>query len=342
MPRTVLAPWLALVLTLAPTPLAAQRKSPILGKPLPELALSHSLQGEAWSAEGLRGKIVVLDVFQVGCPTCMSNSLPHAQKLFERFRGDERVAVVAIATAFEKEQYPWMADEAGIKKRLESEKWTFPVMRDAEEKSVKILGFGGSYGTPTTVVLDAEGTVRWHDFNATAETAGQVDATVEALLASFFVAAIPDLSPRLASYEKGDYGKAWALASKLADSDQTEAELAAQCRLVLANIETGTKRMVDRAKQRREEGYPGEAKEKLDEAARVFKGCGDTVSDLQAEWRRDRAFAEELRLEKSVAKLEEKAAAKGVTPVAGPVERSPRRRSRARPWPPARKITAAK
>ena len=125
-------------------PLAAQRQSPILGKPLPALELSHALQGEVWSAPDLRGKIVILDVFQIGCPSCMSNSLPHAQKSLERFRGDDRVAVVAICTAFEKDKYPWMADEEGVKKRLKQEGWTFPVMRDREEKTVRIRrrGFG--------------------------------------------------------------------------------------------------------------------------------------------------------------------------------------------------------
>jgi len=39
---------------------------PLTDKPLPELALSHSLQGDTWSQTDLLGSVVVLDVFQLG------------------------------------------------------------------------------------------------------------------------------------------------------------------------------------------------------------------------------------------------------------------------------------
>ena len=82
----------------------------------------------------------------------MTNSLPHAQKLFEKHAGDGRVRIVAVATAFEKAHYPWMADESKIVGRLRSEGWKFPVMRDKDEQSVRKVGMGGRYGTPMTVV----------------------------------------------------------------------------------------------------------------------------------------------------------------------------------------------
>lgn len=283
------------------------QQSPLLDKALPALALSHSLQGDAWSQESLKGKIVVLDVFQIGCPTCMSNSLPHAQKTFEHFKGDDRVAVVAICTAFEKEQYPWMADEEGVKKRLKQEGWNFPVMRDREEKSVKILGFNGRYGTPTTLVIDGAGTVRWHGFNTGEETAKQVDAAVEKLLASFWVSPIADLDARFKGYAKGQYGKVWTLAQRLLASDSTKPELAQQAQLVLDNINLGMKRLITGAEAKRKAGEPAAAKAKLDEAQKVFKGCGTTLKDLAGAWRRDRALTQELRLEKQIAKLEKKA-----------------------------------
>ena len=40
--------------------------SPLVGKPLPELELSHPLQGDAWSPGKLLGSVIVLDVFQLG------------------------------------------------------------------------------------------------------------------------------------------------------------------------------------------------------------------------------------------------------------------------------------
>ncbi|MFQ5844185.1 MAG: hypothetical protein ACE5JG_04275 [Planctomycetota bacterium] len=52
------------VLLFAGAALAAE--SPLLGKPLPEVRLSHAVQGAAWSQEDLKGSVVVLDVFQLG------------------------------------------------------------------------------------------------------------------------------------------------------------------------------------------------------------------------------------------------------------------------------------
>ena len=54
----------------------------------------------------------------------MTNSLPEAEKIHKLYADDERVRVVAVATAFEKEQYPWMADEDKIRARLKAEGWT--------------------------------------------------------------------------------------------------------------------------------------------------------------------------------------------------------------------------
>ena len=77
--------------------------------------------------------------------------------MHERFKDDERVRVVAVATAFEKSQYPWMADEKKIREALKQQGLEFPVMRDEEEKSVHLVGVGNRYGTPMTLVLDPDG-----------------------------------------------------------------------------------------------------------------------------------------------------------------------------------------
>ena len=45
---------------------ASAQNSPLIGKPCPEINVSHSLQGEAWKREDLIGSIVVLDLFQLG------------------------------------------------------------------------------------------------------------------------------------------------------------------------------------------------------------------------------------------------------------------------------------
>lgn len=56
----------SLALVLAAPAAFAGGDGPLVGRPLPELKLSHPLQGDAWSEKDLLGSIVVLDVFQLG------------------------------------------------------------------------------------------------------------------------------------------------------------------------------------------------------------------------------------------------------------------------------------
>ena len=236
----------------------------------------------------------------------MSNSLPHAQRLHERFAGDERVRVVAVATAFEKEEYPWMADEAQIRRTLEQKGWTFPVMRDTDaEQIVRTLTLNGRTGTPMTLVVDAAGIVRWHAFNGTDDTARSVDETVERLLESFYVPALPNLDPRLASYAKGNYGPAYKAARRALDDADTAEELKAQAETVLAHLEAGVTRLVEESAGKRERGFPAAAQEKLEAAVKIFRGvprAADADQALRA-LKGDAAFRTELKAEKELEKV---------------------------------------
>ncbi len=240
----------------------------------------------------------------------MSNSLPHAQKLFAQYEGDARVRVVAVATAFEKDTYPWMADEEKIRERLRAEGWKFSVMRDADEKIIHKFGVGGSAGTPTTIVLDRSGIVRWHGFNTSPETAGEVAKTVEELLDSFFVAPIasflPDLQKIGRSYVTGKYGRAYSGAKKLLDQQDAAAATREQAQLILDNLERGVESLIEESAKRREAGYPSIARERLELAVRLFKSVpkADEADANLAAWKKDSAFQEELKGEKDLAKVE--------------------------------------
>lgn len=239
----------------------------------------------------------------------MSNSLPHAQRLLEKHRRDERVRVVAVATAFEKDHYPWMADEERIRQRLEREGWEFPVMRDRDEHTVRIVGLGSSYGTPMTLVVDKDGVVRWHGFNSSEETAAEVDATVEELLRSFYAPAIEGLPRALRSYAEQDYGKAWVAAEKILGDERADAGEKQKAREVQDNIRAAVQRFVSKSDASLLSGHPSDALAALDEAAAVFKGSepGDEARARYQELKRDTAFSRELAGEKRLAKLEEAA-----------------------------------
>ncbi|MFQ5844186.1 MAG: peroxiredoxin family protein [Planctomycetota bacterium] len=235
----------------------------------------------------------------------MSNSLPHAQKLYERFQRDGRVRVVAVATAFEKEQWPWMADEDKIRQALRQKGWEFPVMRDEEEQTVRILGLRGTYGTPMTLVVDPFGVVRWHNFNGTARTARQVEETVDELLESFYVPPIDGLLPKLKAYAQGRYGAAYKRASAVLEAEDPPEELREQARRVLSNLEAGVKRLVEESAVRRRRGHPGAALDRLQKAVMLFEGVPQAgaaarkLKELKADW----AFKKERRAEQALDKV---------------------------------------
>ena len=49
-----------------------------IGKPAPEPVIEKWMQGEPRSLAQLRGKVVLIEVFQVNCPGCFVHALPEA------------------------------------------------------------------------------------------------------------------------------------------------------------------------------------------------------------------------------------------------------------------------
>jgi alkyl hydroperoxide reductase subunit AhpC len=283
--------------------LAPADESPLLGKPLPRLELSYSLQGQPWSTQRLRGRVVVIEFFQLGCAACWSNSLPAAQKMLETYAKDDRVAVVAIATAFEKEKSPWIADEERIRAQLASKRFTFPVMRDKNEQSIRNCGFvGGSYGTPMTLVVDAMGVVRWHALNPSMASAAEVEAAVAEVLQSFWVEKIAELPAELDAYAKGDYPKAHAAAQKILADAKADPKLRDAATLVEKNLAAGVTRLVEQSAQERKDGYPGRTRARLEDAVKLFPGIpgASDAADRLSKLRADPGFTKELSAEKAL------------------------------------------
>ena len=52
------------------------------------------------SLEALRGKVVVIEAFQMLCPGCVSHALPQAQRVAAAFSTND-VAVIGLHTVFE-------------------------------------------------------------------------------------------------------------------------------------------------------------------------------------------------------------------------------------------------
>jgi thiol-disulfide isomerase/thioredoxin len=70
------------------------------GQLAPSLKVSEWVQGQPITLEDLKGKVVVIEVFQVNCPGCFIYGLPEAIELAKTYSNKD-VAILGLATAFE-------------------------------------------------------------------------------------------------------------------------------------------------------------------------------------------------------------------------------------------------
>lgn len=115
----------------------------------------------------LRGKVVVIEAFQMLCPGCVSHGLPQAQRVRAAF-APGRVAVIGLHSVFE--HHAAMTPVA-LAAFLHEYRVDFPVAVDAHDGDDPRPATFRAWqlaGTPSLLVLDAEGRLRLRAF-------GQVD-----------------------------------------------------------------------------------------------------------------------------------------------------------------------
>ena len=71
-----------------------------IGKPAPNIHVSKWVQGLQTNIDKNKGKVILVDVFQVNCPGCFMYSLPHAIEIYKKYSRDD-IVVLGLATAFE-------------------------------------------------------------------------------------------------------------------------------------------------------------------------------------------------------------------------------------------------
>lgn len=138
------------------------------GERLPEWQVATWFNSEAApTLAGLRGRVVVIEAFQMLCPGCVSHGLPQAQRVRAAF-APERVAVIGLHSVFE--HHAAMTPVA-LAAFLHEYRIDFPVAVDAHDgDDPRPATFRAWHlaGTPSLLVLDAEGRLRLRAF-------GQVD-----------------------------------------------------------------------------------------------------------------------------------------------------------------------
>ncbi|MGB5871318.1 MAG: redoxin domain-containing protein [Albidovulum sp.] len=134
----------------------------------PDLIVSQWLNTDVdLSLADFRGKVVVIEAFQMLCPGCILHGIPLAQKLQQGFPGDQ-LAVIGLHSVFEHHAAMTPVSLAAF---LHEFRVTFPVAVDAAGKDdiPQTMQAYQMRGTPSLLIIDQQGQLRAHHFGQLSE-----------------------------------------------------------------------------------------------------------------------------------------------------------------------------
>lgn len=119
--------------------------------------------GHALSLESLRGKIIVINAFQMLCAGCVHHSVPQMQRVFDLFDPAD-VAVIGLHTVFEDHA---QMNPPALAAFIAQHQLTMPIGVDMEDGQHGLPLTMQAYqmqGTPSFILIDKNGLLRMHRF----------------------------------------------------------------------------------------------------------------------------------------------------------------------------------
>jgi hypothetical protein len=119
----------------------------------------------------LRGRVVLVEVFQMLCPACVSHTLPQAQRARRQFATAD-LAVIGLHSVFEHHQA--QGTRSALEAFAHEYRIEFPVAIDAPGTDGGVPQTMRRYamrGTPTTLLIDRAGRLRMQHFGVLDEMA---------------------------------------------------------------------------------------------------------------------------------------------------------------------------
>ncbi|MGL4279620.1 MAG: redoxin domain-containing protein [Albidovulum sp.] len=141
---------------------------PDIPPPAPEWSVSRWFNTEApLTLASLRGRVVVIEAFQMLCPGCVSHGLPLAQAV-DRLFPPEQVAVIGLHTVFE---HHAAMTPVSLEAFLYEYRVTFPVGVDEAGTGAMPVTMERyrMRGTPSLILIDRIGRLRAHHFGQVSE-----------------------------------------------------------------------------------------------------------------------------------------------------------------------------
>lgn len=139
-----------------------------IGGLAPPLVTSAWLNSKAnLTLEGLRGRVVVIEVFQMLCPGCVMHSMPQAIRLWQHYRASPMANDVVILGLHSVFEHHAVMNPKALAVYLYEFKIPFAVGVDRPGQSSPLpvtMQAYGMRGTPTTLFIDRQGRLRAQHF----------------------------------------------------------------------------------------------------------------------------------------------------------------------------------
>ena len=123
------------------------------------LDVSEWINSEPIDLAALRGRVVMVETFQMLCPGCVQHGLPLAGRV-HRALGEQGVTVIGLHTVFEHHE---VMGPAALRTFVNEYRLPFPVGIDRPVEGRRIPSTMDRYqlqGTPSTIIADKAGRVR--------------------------------------------------------------------------------------------------------------------------------------------------------------------------------------
>lgn len=151
--------------------------------------LAPAIDAELWlntsqplTPESLRGRIVVIEAFQMLCPGCVAHGLPQAKEIQRHF-DPAKVAVLGLHSVFEHHE---AMQPVSLRAFAHENRLTFPIAVDRHDQSgwpiPRTMRAYGLEGTPSLLIVDQRGRLRAKHFGHVSDLT--IGATLGELLAS--------------------------------------------------------------------------------------------------------------------------------------------------------------
>ncbi len=151
----------------ASLPAAATPSQMSVPRPAPSWIISEWINGDGKTLRDLRGKVVIVDFFQLWCPGCNAFSIPLLKK-WEHTFGPEikagKLEVISIHTVFEGHDYQ---NPDKLKKFLKRKDIHHLVGVDRHKPGERVpatMRSFGTMGTPEMTFIDQHGVIQFQEF----------------------------------------------------------------------------------------------------------------------------------------------------------------------------------